>query len=332
MAIKAVVGGMRQVGTYAGTFNPANGLPTVGTGRQGSIMKSDWWLASGSGTIAGMSPFTEFVAGDTITVLVNNADAVAEFTCNKGIATDTLSSLGTTLQTAASDTPLDADTFNFYDAVDAILKKVSWTNIKATLKTYFDTIYQTLASVISSNQVAVNDGVYHVVASATFTDPTPVEGKGYTVFVRNGTATVGGTPYATAGTTIKRIYHSGAWANYFLQVDGSYVLQINTATALTDGASITLTAIKHTLTTDEATITFTDSFGGDFLSVEVTFNATGATWTFPTGSKTVYINEAGTATTSTTTLVIAGATSGDKLILSRGLWGSNYYYIVKNFG
>ncbi len=69
-------------------------------------------------------------------------------------------------------------------------------------------------TVVSSSQTATNDAQYIVVASATFTDPTPVEGKGYRVFVRNGTATVGSTAYAVAGTIIDRIYHSGAWANY----------------------------------------------------------------------------------------------------------------------
>jgi len=73
---------------------------------------------------------------------------------------------------------------------------------------------QDKAVVVSSNQTAINDGLYNNVASATYTDPSPVEGKGFTVFVRNGTATVGGTSYATAGTVIRRIFHSGAWANY----------------------------------------------------------------------------------------------------------------------
>jgi hypothetical protein len=68
--------------------------------------------------------------------------------------------------------------------------------------------------VVSSNTTAVNDAVYTVVASATFTDPTPVEGKGFTVFIRNGTGTVGGTGYSVAGTQIRRIFHSGSWANY----------------------------------------------------------------------------------------------------------------------
>ena len=68
--------------------------------------------------------------------------------------------------------------------------------------------------VVSSDHTAVLDEVYHNVASATYTDPTPVEGKGFKVLVINGTATVGGTAYATAGTIIIRRYHSGSWANY----------------------------------------------------------------------------------------------------------------------
>jgi hypothetical protein len=71
-----------------------------------------------------------------------------------------------------------------------------------------------LPVVVSGNTTAENGQTYVNVASATYTDPTPAEGKGYTVIVRNGTATVGGTAYATAGTIINRIYHSGSWANY----------------------------------------------------------------------------------------------------------------------
>jgi hypothetical protein len=71
---------------------------------------------------------------------------------------------------------------------------------------------QAQSVVISANETAVNDGIYHVVANATFTDPTPVEGKGFKVFVRNGTATIGGTAYV-AGSYVLRVYHSGAWLN-----------------------------------------------------------------------------------------------------------------------
>ena len=68
--------------------------------------------------------------------------------------------------------------------------------------------------IVSSNQTAVNDGYYVNVATATYTDPSPVEGKGFVVFVRNGTATIGGTAYSTAGNIIYRFFHSGGWSNY----------------------------------------------------------------------------------------------------------------------
>jgi hypothetical protein len=74
--------------------------------------------------------------------------------------------------------------------------------------------------VVAGNITAVNDGNYTNVASATYTDPSPVEGKGFRVMVRNGTATVGGTAYSTPGTVILRIFHSGSWANYVYQVAG----------------------------------------------------------------------------------------------------------------
>jgi hypothetical protein len=71
-----------------------------------------------------------------------------------------------------------------------------------------------LTVVVSGNTTAENGQTYVNVASATYTDPTPAEGKGYTVFVRNGTATVGGIPYAVKGVLVYRVYHSGSWANY----------------------------------------------------------------------------------------------------------------------
>jgi hypothetical protein len=68
------------------------------------------------------------------------------------------------------------------------------------------------AIVVNSNITAQNDRVYHVVSNATFTDPTPVEGRGFTVFVRNGTATVGSLSF-TSGMLIIRTFHSGIWSN-----------------------------------------------------------------------------------------------------------------------
>jgi hypothetical protein len=66
----------------------------------------------------------------------------------------------------------------------------------------------------SANFTAVNGGGYIAVATLTVTDPTPSEGASFSVLVRNGTATVGGTAYAVAGSLIRRVFHSGSWQNY----------------------------------------------------------------------------------------------------------------------
>jgi hypothetical protein len=48
-------------------------------------------------------------------------------------------------------TPVDADVLPILDSAAAnILKKVTWTNIKATLKTYFDTLYAAVGSFAAS--------------------------------------------------------------------------------------------------------------------------------------------------------------------------------------
>lgn len=105
---------------------------------------------------------------------------------------------------------------------------------------------------VTGNITATNDAFYTVTATATITDPTPVQGKGFTVIVRNGTATVGGTAYATVGTIIRRIFHSGAWANYtyngninigdYLKKDGSVAMTGNLDTGgnnvNTDGGNV----------------------------------------------------------------------------------------------
>lgn len=72
------------------------------------------------------------------------------------------------------------------------------------------------AVVVSANITAEIDKKYHVVSNATFTDPaSPVEGKGYEVFVRNGIATIGGVDYPV-GSYVFRTYHSGAWASQLI--------------------------------------------------------------------------------------------------------------------
>jgi hypothetical protein len=60
---------------------------------------------------------------------------------------------------AAKTTPVDADVFSMLDsAASFILKKVSWANIKATLKSYFDTFYIGGSVGTTANAVPRADG------------------------------------------------------------------------------------------------------------------------------------------------------------------------------
>jgi hypothetical protein len=86
-------------------------------------------------------------------------------------------------------------------------------------------------TVVSTNQTAVNDGQYTVIANSTFTDPTGVNGKGYWVVIRSGTATIGGNNYSQSGTIIYRLFLSGVWGTYtqsaFNDATSSIQTQIN---------------------------------------------------------------------------------------------------------
>lgn len=85
---------------------------------------------------------------------------------------------------------------------------------------------------VTASLTAANDQYYINTASATYTDPTPSAGHGFIVLVRNGTATIGGTGYSTAGQIIYRYYHSGAWASYVVEPQN-----VNTLGAIVNGAA-----------------------------------------------------------------------------------------------
>lgn len=102
---------------------------------------------------------------------------------------------------------------------------------------------------------------------------------------------------------------------------------VNSATALVDGATIDLTAIKHTLASSSATRTFTISYTGDDISLEVTLSNTAATYTFPATSLCVSEGVA----SGDNTLSLSGV-SGDKYIIAIKKIGSAYYVASKNFG
>jgi len=88
----------------------------------------------------------------------------------------------------AKTTPVDADETNIADSAASFgLKKVTWANIKATLKTYFDTLYQ--AVLVSGTNIKTINGS-SVLGSGDLTvgglaDPTTTKGD----LIAHGTTT-----------------------------------------------------------------------------------------------------------------------------------------------
>ena len=101
----------------------------------------------------------------------------------------------------------------------------------------------------------------------------------------------------------------------------------DTAVALTDGATIDITGPKHTLTTSTGR-TFTISHLGDDIVLVITLSATSATFTFPASALCI----ADGVASGDNTLIITGATSGDKHLVAIAKVGSTYFVGSKNCG
>jgi hypothetical protein len=82
-----------------------------------------------------------------------------------------------------------------------------------------------VSKTVNANFTAFNFASYTAIANLTATDPSPIEGGFYTVFVQNGTTTIGGVGY-TSGNLIYRFYQGGAWSSTVFGVSAP----INTAT------------------------------------------------------------------------------------------------------
>jgi len=118
--------------------------------------------------------------------------------------------------------------------------------------------FQNTPIVVNANITAQNDRVYHVVANATFTDPTGVEGRGYVVVVRGATATIGGNT-GGAGTINYRLFHSGSWTTYQFwninQLTNVFVPQTRTINGLDLTANRTLTTANINDSTNRRYVT-----------------------------------------------------------------------------
>ena len=178
---------------------------------------------------------------------------------------------------------------NYHRYFDVANNRIVVTNLATpTNITYLDG--NTWGSVlVNASLTAVLSTQYVVVASATFTDPSPVEGKGFQVYIRNGTATIGGVGYSVAGSVIWRVFHSGSWA--------TYVINEVTPSSTNTLTNKRITARTGTVASDATPTINTDNV--DFFSitaqtVNITSMSTNLSGT-PTIGQTLWIAITGTA-------------------------------------
>jgi hypothetical protein len=169
---------------------------------------------------------------------------------------------------SAKTTPVDADTIPLTDSADSnLMKKVSWANIKATLKTYLDTLYQPLLTTLTSwgaiTRAAGFDTFVAAPSSANLRSVlTDEDGTGPALF--------GGSSYIREKLTGNR--------TYYVRTDGS-----DSNTGLVDsagGAFLTLTkaytVIRDTLDLAGYTATIKAADGTYTAGLDIRGQLTGA--------------------------------------------------------
>lgn len=152
--VDAIVSGvLKDQGNYDASVNtfPASG----GSGVAGAIMKGDMWYVSVAGTLNDIA----VGVGDAVRAL---ADTPGQTGSNWAVMENNLGYVPERSIDAATakTTPVDADAMGLIDsAASNVLKKVTWANIKATLKAYFDTLYGASWTTVASQSVGTGNDV-----------------------------------------------------------------------------------------------------------------------------------------------------------------------------
>jgi hypothetical protein len=166
-------------------------------------------------------------------------------------------------------------------------------------------------------------GQYVATATLTVTDPTPAQGHEFVVHVRNGTSTVGGTAY-TAGQTVWRSYHSGAWANTVIAslstAQSFTALQTFTAGLTVSSGTTAVQALTATTITASGLVASSASgaFGATALLASERLRVAGGTMGTPGATDVLVaagkVSVGGTSATSIQTA--GGITAGGPVVTS----------------
>lgn len=183
----SIVGQLEYQGVYDASGGAAPGSPlkghfwiisVAGTINTVAYAVGDWIIYNGAtfDKVDNTDAVTS-VAGRLGAVVLTSADvaasgdrqyvtaaqlAVIANTSGTNSGNETTATIGTLMSGAtAKATPVDADNFGYSDsAASNVIKKMTWANLKAALKTYFDTLYNNYTH-------PTGDGNLHVPANGT---------------------------------------------------------------------------------------------------------------------------------------------------------------------
>ncbi len=155
---------------------------------------------------------------------------------------------------ASADVVVDTDTIGFLQVFSGLLKKITWANIKATLKTYFDTLYSGVTEPIAAAHIgdttdAHDASAISIVDSGNYFTGTEVEAAlqevGAAAFSAGAVTSVNSQTGAVVldsddiseGSTNKYVSAANLWASLSglsadTPVDGDYVAWIKTASGV----------------------------------------------------------------------------------------------------
>jgi hypothetical protein len=154
-----LMGGTSAWGSITGTLSSQTDLDTAlnskvdeNTAITGATKTKITYDAKGLVT-AGADATTADISDSSNKRYVTDAQlTVIGNTSGTNSGNETTSTIGTLINGSSTATPNDADLVA--TAESSVLKKITWTNVKSFLKTYFDTVYQAAGSYLTSANIS----------------------------------------------------------------------------------------------------------------------------------------------------------------------------------